>query len=80
MATLVTCSYVTSTNSVKYNIVQLSCCGVVVITSVLHSEGLQFDPGQQHFFPKIVFAFKASLVKTVFARPIWPFLLVFLFF
>ena len=27
-----------------------SCCGVVVITSVLHTEGLQFDPGQQQFF------------------------------
>ena len=24
-----------------------SCCGVVVITSVLHTEGPQFDPGQQ---------------------------------
>ena len=29
---------------------QLGCCGVVVITSVLHTEGLQFDPGQQHMF------------------------------
>ena len=26
-----------------------SCCGVVVITLVLHTKGLQFDPGQQHY-------------------------------
>ena len=26
-----------------------SCCGVVVITLVLHTKGPQFDPGQQHF-------------------------------
>ena len=25
------------------------CCGVVVITLVLHTKGPQFDPGQQHF-------------------------------
>lgn len=25
------------------------CCGVVVITSVLHTEGPQFDPGQHHY-------------------------------
>ena len=24
--------------------------GVVVITSALHAEGLQFDPGRDHFF------------------------------
>ena len=26
----------------------ISCCGVVVITLVLHTKGPQFDPGQQH--------------------------------
>ena len=25
-------------------------CGVVVITSALHAEGPQFDPGQYHLF------------------------------
>ena len=30
-------------------------CGVVVITSALHAEGPQFDPGRDHrFFWKIV--------------------------
>lgn len=34
---------------IKKNVyLQRSCCGVVVITSVLHTEGPQFDPGQQH--------------------------------
>ena len=27
---------------------QQGCCGVVVITLVLHTKGPQFDPGQQH--------------------------------
>ncbi|AES88523.1 transmembrane protein, putative [Medicago truncatula] len=31
-----------------FKLCNLCCCGVVVITSVLHTEGLQFDPGQQH--------------------------------
>jgi hypothetical protein len=35
-----------------------SCCGVVVITSVLHTEGLQFDPGQQQF----IFLFGSGLL------------------
>ena len=26
------------------------CCGVVVITLVLHTKGPQFDPGQHHLF------------------------------
>ena len=34
-------------NLIKY--LTESCCGVVVITSVLHTEDPQFDPGQQHF-------------------------------
>ena len=37
-------SFVSSINSHNW------CCGVVVITSVLHTEGLQFDPGQHHHF------------------------------
>ena len=38
-------SYILDNN--KLHSVSTSCCGVVVITSVLHTEGLQFDPGQQ---------------------------------
>lgn len=31
-----------------------SCCGVAVITSVLHTEGPRFKPGQQHFYICII--------------------------
>ena len=33
---------------VRKKLYQSSCCGVVVITLVLHTKGPQFDPGQQH--------------------------------
>ena len=35
-------------NLVKYK--PQGCCGVVVITLVLHTKGPQFDPGQQQKF------------------------------
>ena len=53
-------SYILDNN--KLHSVSTSCCGVVVITSVLHTEGLQFDPGQQQLinFTSIFFFFKRN--------------------
>ena len=39
-----------SINTITCHISTNSCRGVVVITSVLHTEGFQFDPGRQHPF------------------------------
>ena len=52
-----------SINTITCHISTNSCRGVVVITSVLHTEGLQFDPGRQHL---LCFFLKKKLLPESF--------------
>ena len=53
-----------------------SCCGVVVITLVLHTKGPQFDPGQQQFskmflpvLGKFTFYLKLTFIPLIIILP-----------
>ena len=66
------CVLPTDVNNNKLNpsVQHRGCCGVVVITSVLHTEGLQFDPGQQQltFFILMMLLHAAAHPPTLPAR------------